>query len=103
MCPWRSEERVLDPQEVELWIVFNNHVCAGNQTQVLWRNNKQSPPWKALLIKVLCSHFTTGDFPTTAAFLSACLPVKPTLTSIHLLDSSVTYGFPDVHSWSLGQ
>ena len=37
-----GQKRVLDPLELELQMVMNQHVGARNQTQVLIRTNKSS-------------------------------------------------------------
>jgi hypothetical protein len=36
------QERALDPLELELWVLVESHVVAGNRTWVLWKNTQCS-------------------------------------------------------------
>lgn len=39
----QSQERVLDPLQLEFQIMVSYHVCAKNQTWVLWQSSKWLP------------------------------------------------------------
>lgn len=41
VCSAHGQKRVLDPLDLELQIVMNHHMCAGNYTQVLCKSNKR--------------------------------------------------------------
>lgn len=39
---FEDQNRTLDPLELELEVIAGHYVCAGNWTQVLWKNNQCS-------------------------------------------------------------
>lgn len=44
----RAQKKVLDPLELELWVLVSHYVGAGNRVQVLCKSNKSSKPMTCL-------------------------------------------------------
>lgn len=61
----QSQERVLDPLQLEFQIMVSYHVCAKNQTWVLWQSSKWLPEWALSL-----------HSPHTTFLLTCCLGRK---------------------------
>lgn len=61
----QSQERVLDPLQLEFQIMVSYHVCAKNQTWVLWQSSKWLPEWALSL-----------HSPHTTSLLTCCLGRK---------------------------
>lgn len=86
----RRQKRVLDPWGLKLWVVLDHHACAGNVTQVLWKNNKHAhPPEPPSQPGRLSRERLYSLISHTEAFLSCCLRVYlsswEALASLHPL------------------
>lgn len=62
VCACRGQKREWDPLELELWIILNLQMSAGNQTQVPCRSSKSNALNHCAISAILILVFYLGSF-----------------------------------------